>query len=72
MGALYSPNVAYLARYRISSLKDVIKYFTTFFASNFFPYFLPLKPRCILRSEKCGTFEHIWYKKFSITNNYET
>ena len=35
-GASYSPNVAYLACYRISVLKDVIKYFTTFFASNFF------------------------------------
>ena len=35
-GASYSPNVAYLAHYRISALKDVIKYFTTFFASIFF------------------------------------
>ena len=35
-GASYSPNVAYLARYRTSALKDVIKYFPTFFASNFF------------------------------------
>ena len=35
-GAPYSPNVAYLARYRISALKDVIKYFTTFFASKIF------------------------------------
>ena len=38
-GASHSPNVAYLARYRISALKDVIKYFTTFFASNNFPLF---------------------------------
>ena len=37
----YSPNVAYLAHYRISALRDVIKYFTTFFASKFFfPIFL--------------------------------
>ena len=37
----YSPNVAYLACYRISALKDVIIYFTTFFASKiFFPIFL--------------------------------
>ena len=35
-GASYSPNVASLACYRISALKDVIKYFTTFFASKFF------------------------------------
>ena len=28
---------------RISALKDVIIYFTTFFASKFFPYFSPLK-----------------------------
>ena len=35
-GVSYSPNVAYLAHYRISALKDVVKYFTTFFASNFF------------------------------------
>ena len=35
----YSPNVAYLVRYRISALKDVTKYFTTFFASKFFPLF---------------------------------
>ena len=35
-GASYSPNVAYLACYRISALKDVIKYFTTFFASKIF------------------------------------
>ena len=35
-GASSSPNVAYLARYRISALKDVIKYFTTFFASKLF------------------------------------
>ena len=34
-GVSYNPNVAYLARYRISALKDVIKYFTTFFASKF-------------------------------------
>ena len=52
-GASYSPNVAYLVCYRISALKDVIKYFTTFFASNFFNfYFPPLKPRCILWFEK--------------------
>ena len=38
-GVSYSLNVAYLARYRISALKDVIKYFTTFFASKFFPLF---------------------------------
>ena len=38
-GVSYSPNVAYLARYRISALKDVIKYFTTFFASKFFSLF---------------------------------
>ena len=30
---------------RISALKDVIKYFTTFFASIFFSYFPPLKSR---------------------------
>ena len=37
----YSPNVAYLAHYRISGLKDVIKYFTTFFCFKiFFPIFL--------------------------------
>ena len=53
-GASYSPNVAYLARYRISALKDVIKYFTTLFASKFFPYFPPLKPRCVLWSENTG------------------
>ena len=35
-GASYGLNVAYLARYRISALKDVIKYFTTFFASKIF------------------------------------
>ena len=35
---------------RISTLKNVIKYFTIFFASNFFSYFPPLKPRCILWS----------------------
>ena len=40
-GVSYSSSVAYLARYRISALKDVIKYFTTFFASKFFsPIFL--------------------------------
>ena len=38
-GASYSPNVAYLARYRISALKDVIKNSTTFFASKMFPLF---------------------------------
>ena len=32
----------------------VIKYFTTFFASKFFSYFPPLKPRCVL-----------WFKKYS-------
>ena len=51
----YSPNVAYLAHYRISALKDVIKYSTTFFASKCFSYFPSLKPRCILWSEKYGT-----------------
>ena len=35
-GASYSPNVVYLACYRISALKNVIKYFTTFFASKSF------------------------------------
>ena len=35
-GGSYSPNVAYLTRYRISALKDVIKYFTTFCASKIF------------------------------------
>ena len=39
---------------RISALKDVIKYFTTFFASKNFSYFPPLKPRCVLESEKYG------------------
>ena len=42
-GAPYSPNVACLARYRISALKDVIKYFTTFFASKFPPLFSSFK-----------------------------
>ena len=42
-GASYSPNVAYLARYRISALKDVIKYSTTFFASKFFFLFYSSK-----------------------------
>ena len=51
-GASYSLNVAYLAHYRNSALKDVIKYFTTSFASKFFSYFPPLKSRCILWSEK--------------------
>ena len=56
-GASYGPSVAYLACHRISALKDVIKYFTTFFASNFFsPYFPPLKSRCILWSEKYGSY----------------
>ena len=32
----------------------VIKHFTTFFASEFFSYFPPLKPRCVLWSEKYG------------------
>ena len=32
---------------RISALKDVIKYFTTFFASKIFFLFPPLKPRCV-------------------------
>ena len=32
----YSLTVAYLASYRISALKDVIKDFTTFFASKIF------------------------------------
>ena len=50
-GASYSPNVAYLARYRISAFKDVIKYFTEFFASKFSPYFPPLKPRFVLWSK---------------------
>ena len=58
-GASYSLNVAYLAHYRISALKDVIKYFTTFFASNFFPYFPPVKPRCALWSEKYGTYSEL-------------
>ena len=54
--------------------KDVIKYFTTIFASkkNFFSYFPPLKPRCVSWSEKYGisgldyirfqaqTINHIW------------
>ena len=53
-GASYSLNVAYLAHYRISALKDVIKYFTTFFASKIFPYFSPRKPGCILWSKKYG------------------
>ena len=39
-GVSYSPNVAYLTHYRISALKDVIKYFTAFFALIFFPIFL--------------------------------
>ena len=34
----------------------VIKYFTTFFASNFLSYF-PLKPRCVLWSEKYGKWK---------------
>ena len=34
----------------ISALKDVIKYFTLFFAPNFSPYFPPLKPRRVLWS----------------------
>ena len=42
-GASYSPNVAYLAHYRISALKGAIKYFTTFFASNFFVLFSSFK-----------------------------
>ena len=45
---------------RISALKDVIKYFTTFFASNFPPYFPSLKPRCILWSEKYGVCVYIY------------
>ena len=52
---------------RISALKDVIKYFTTYFASKFFsPYFRPLKPRCIfmvrcvLQSEKHGNSQPDW------------
>ena len=55
-GASYSPNVAYLTLYRISALKDVIKYFTTFFASKLFSYFSPLKPRCISWSKKYGKY----------------
>ena len=39
-----------LKQKRISASKDVIKYFTTFFASNFFSYFPPLKPMCVLWS----------------------
>ena len=55
-GASYSLNVAYLACYRMSALKDVIKYFTTFFLlQKFFPYF-PVKPWCVLWSEKNGIF----------------
>ena len=42
-----------MAHCRISALKGVIKYFT-FFASKFFSYFPPLKPRCVLWSEKHG------------------
>ena len=53
----YSLNVASLAHYRISALKDVIKYSTTFFASKISPpYFPPLKPRCVLWAEKYGTW----------------
>ena len=55
-GASYSPNVAYLARYRISALKDAIKYFTTFFASKFFSLFSSSKTRCVLWSKKYGTY----------------
>ena len=56
-GVSYSLNVAYLARYRISAVKDVIKYFTAFFCFKIvFSYFPPLKPRCILWSEKYGSF----------------
>ena len=43
-GVSYSLNVAYLARYRISALKDFIKYFTTFFALIFFFLFTSSKP----------------------------
>ena len=50
----------------ISALKDVIKYFTTFFASNFFSYFPPLKPRCILWSEKYGMF--VFMQLFALTD----
>ena len=44
----------------------VIKYFTTFFASKIFFYFPPLKPRCVLWSEKYGNFpldHHIFLVK---------
>ena len=52
-----SPNVAYLACYEISALKDVIKYFPTVFVSKiFFLFFPPLKPGCILWSEKYGNY----------------
>ena len=53
-GAFYSPSVAYLVQYRISALKDVIKYFTTVFASKFFSYLPPLKPSSVLWSKKYG------------------
>ena len=49
---------------RISALKDVIKYFTAFFASKFFSYFPPLKPRCVLWSEKYGTFSSLTFSSY--------
>ena len=48
----YSPNAAYLACYRISALKDAIKYFTTFFASKFFSLFSPSKTEVRLMVQK--------------------
>ena len=50
-GASYNLNVAYLARYRISALKDVINILPHFLFQNFFSYFPPLKPRCVLWSK---------------------
>ena len=48
----HSLNVAYLAHWGVGIY--VIKYFTTFFPSKFFSYFPPLKPRCVLWSDKYG------------------
>ena len=56
-GVSYSLNVAYLAHFRISALKDVIKYFTTFFASKiFFPIFLLQNLRASYDPKNTGNF----------------
>ena len=44
----------------------VIKYFSTLFASKFFSYFPPLKPKCALWSEKYGIIIFLNYSVSTI------